>query len=146
MPLLEIFSLAYLGSEETVLMFIGLDPSTADELRDDNTVTRCRCYAQRWGYGALYMLNLFGYRATDPKDMLTVADPVGPENDNHIVETAARAGIVVAAWGNNGIYRDRNLDVKRLIPGPIHCLGLTNRNQPVHPLYQKGDIDPLPWK
>lgn len=48
-------------------MFIGLNPSTADETQDDPTVRRCIRYAQSWGYGALYMTNIFAFRATDPR-------------------------------------------------------------------------------
>lgn len=60
--------------------FIGLNPSTADETRDDPTIRRCIGFAKLWGYGALCMTNLFAFRATKPRDMRQAADPIGPEN------------------------------------------------------------------
>ena len=64
--------------------FIGLNPSTADETKDDPTVRRCIAFSKMWGYGALCMTNLFGFRSTDPAGLLTVEDPVG-DNDAHLV-------------------------------------------------------------
>ena len=62
-----------------MVMFVGLNPSTADETQDDPTIRRCIDFAKRWGYGGLYMLNIFAFRATNPKDMKAAADPVGPD-------------------------------------------------------------------
>ncbi len=61
-------------------MFIGLNPSTADETADDPTIRRCVSFAKAWGFGGLCMANLFAYRATNPADMLMQADPIGPDN------------------------------------------------------------------
>ena len=47
-------------------LFIGLNPSTADEVADDPTIRRCKDFARRWGYGAVCVANLFAYRATKP--------------------------------------------------------------------------------
>lgn len=79
-------------------MFVGLNPSTADETADDPTIRRCIAFARAWGYGALFMANLFAYRATNPTEMLAQADPVGPENDATLARLAAQADVVVAAW------------------------------------------------
>lgn len=125
-------------------MFIGLNPSTADEVRDDPTVRRCVGFARAWGFDALCMTNLFAYRATDPKQMLAEDDPVGRDNDQHLAVVAARARIVVAAWGAHGTHRDRHLRVKAMLPD-LHYLKLTKAGQPGHPLYLRGDLRPLPW-
>src|ERR1019366_6557448 len=72
-------------------MFVGLNPSTADETEDDPTIRRCTDYAQRWGYSGLCMTNLFAYRATLPQDMRGAPDPVGEGNDDHLIQCAANA-------------------------------------------------------
>ena len=39
--------------------FIGLNPSTADHREDDKTISRCIKFADSWGAGGFYMMNLF---------------------------------------------------------------------------------------
>jgi Protein of unknown function (DUF1643) len=68
--------------------FIGLNPSTADELIDDNTITRCIAFAKLWGFEALCMTNLFAFRATRPCDLRATVAPVGPDNDRYLLEMA----------------------------------------------------------
>ena len=74
------------------VMFVGLNPSTADEQEDDPTVRRCIGFARNWNFGGLILVNLFAYRSTDPADLLRVDDPVGPGNDKHILASAAGQG------------------------------------------------------
>lgn len=126
-------------------MFIGLNPSTADEVNDDPTVRRCIRFAQRWGYGALCMTNIFAYRATDPNVMKTQADPVGKLNDRYLKSAAHQAGIVVAAWGTHGAHEDREEKVLGLLRGKLSCLGTTKAGHPRHPLYLRADTVPQPW-
>lgn len=125
-------------------MFIGLNPSTADETEDDPTIRRCVAFAKRWGYDGLCMTNLFGFRATDPDVMLAKADPVGPDNDRYLVEMARNAGVVVAAWGTPGTHMARNATVRKLIAN-LHYLRLTKDGHPGHPLYLPGDLTPTLW-
>lgn len=122
-------------------MFIGLNPSTADESANDPTLTRCIRYAQSWGYGGVCMANIFAFRATDPKVMMSVPDPVGADNDRWLLELSQSAGLVVAAWGNTGRYMGRSDHVRNLIPN-LHCLKLNKSGEPAHPLYQKTQIQP----
>jgi hypothetical protein len=68
-------------SDKPMIAFIGLNPSTADEINNDPTITRCITRAHDSGYGGIYMLNLFAFRATDPKVMKAFPRPIGPEND-----------------------------------------------------------------
>lgn len=79
-------------------VFIGLNPSSADESRDDPTIRRCIKFAKTWGYGCLEMVNLFAYRSTDPAFQLHVHDPVGKANDKSLVRVCNSADLVVAAW------------------------------------------------
>lgn len=126
-------------------MFVGLNPSTADETSDDPTIRRCIGFAKAWGYGALCMTNLFGYRATQPADMLAQADPVGPENDAYLLSMAAKADVVVAAWGTEGTFLKRDEHVRVLLGRKLHYLRLTKHGHPGHPLYLPADLQPVEW-
>lgn len=131
-----------LPSGKGYAMFVGLNPSTADETNDDQTIRRCIAFAQAWGYEGLCMTNLFAFRATEPKDMMRDAYPVGPDNDRTLVDLAARAGVVVAAWGAHGTYLGRDRQVRAMIPN-LHHLRLTKGGHPGHPLYLPGDLRPV---
>lgn len=130
---------------EGYAMFVGLNPSTADEIHDDPTIRRCMDFAQAWGYSALCMTNLFAFRATQPKLMKAAADPVGPENDLHLITLADDAGVTVAAWGIHGTHRGRDLEVRRLLPS-LHCLARTKHGHPRHPLYLDSSLRPVPME
>ncbi len=125
------------------VMFIGLNPSTADEIDDDPTLIRCINYAKAWGFGGICMTNLFAYRATEPQDMLTAHAPVGSENDQWLINLSKKAGLVVAAWGNTGTYLNRSSHIKQLIPN-LNYLKLNQSGEPAHPLYLKSSLKPVP--
>jgi len=133
----------WLGGEGYAL-FIGLNPSTADEVEDDRTIRRCISFAQRWGYGALCMTNLFAFRTVSPEIMKAASDPVGPENNAHLVAAAAGASVVVAAWGVDGAFKGRDREVRALLPR-LHYLQLTKDGHPSHPLYLPASLRPLEW-
>jgi hypothetical protein len=127
--------------------FLMLNPSTADELKLDPSCTRARNYAERWGYGALIVTNIFGWRATDPDEMKRVKDPVGRGNDRAIVQAAKQAGIVVCAWGNHGEHMGRARGVIALLRSEnvlLNCLRITGTGHPSHPLYLPGSLAPQP--
>ena len=126
------------GKKKTIL-FIGLNPSTANEKIDDPTIRRCINYAQNWGYGSLLMVNLFAYRATMPSELKNVKNPIGNDNDLHIIELSKKADIAVAAWGNEGTLLNRDKEVKKILPN-LMCLKINKSGQPAHPLYQKKDL------
>jgi hypothetical protein len=128
-----------------VANFLMLNPSTADELRLDPSCTRARLYAQRWGFGAVIITNIFGWRATDPREMKAARDPVGRGNDRAIVRAAREADIVVCAWGNHGAHRSRSLDVIALLRDAdvrLHALKVTGIGEPGHPLYLPASLKP----
>ena len=128
--------------------FLMLNPSTADEVKLDPSCTRARVYAERWGYGALVVTNLFGWRATDPQDMKRAKDPVGRGNDAAILRAARESAIVVCAWGNHGAHLGRSAKVLRLlVEGGIdlHFLKRNGDGEPAHPLYLPGDLRPAGW-
>lgn len=123
------------------VMFIGLNPSTADEKKDDPTIRRCIRFAKDWGYGGLIMMNAYAFRATDPKDMKAAIDPIGPDNNEALGYRRTQVGFVVAAWGAHCDPK-RELEACRAIGKPIHCLGKTKTGRPKHPLYLRADTKP----
>lgn len=125
-------------------MFVGLNPSTADETNDDPTIRRCIAYAKEWGYSGLCMTNIFAFRATDPDVMKAVNDPIGPENDRWLRKCAEGAGVVVAAWGTHGTHMQRASAVQRLLP-MLSYLRLTKDGHPGHPLYLPKTLTPIAW-
>ena len=127
--------------------WIMLNPSTADADQDDPTVRRCIGYARSWGYGGIVVTNLFAFRATDPAELRRTEDPVGFNNDVELIGVAGASDLVVAAWGNHGAYRGRAHRVRQLLERAgisVHCLATTKTGQPVHPLYQRRDLTPIP--
>lgn len=130
------------------LMVIGLNPSTADETKDDPTIRRCIDFAKRWGFGALCMTNLFAWRDTKPENMKKASDPIGPENDRWLCSIAhdcwAAGGIVLAGWGNHGSYLGRAETIAGLLNN-IKCLAYNQDGSPMHPLYTPKTSIPLPW-
>ena len=86
------------------LLCILLNPSTADEVKNDPTVERCERRAISGGFGGLIVCNAFALRSTDPGVLRTVVDPVGPDNDDAILKMAKMAGQVVCGWGTHGNF------------------------------------------
>ncbi|MEM0953299.1 MAG: DUF1643 domain-containing protein [Pseudomonadota bacterium] len=132
------------------VVFVGLNPSTADASQDDPTIRRCKGFAKSWGYAGLVMLNLFAYRATDPAEMKAAADPVGPECDAYIEHIMKHVHIwdVVCCWGAHGGYQDRDVEVVALLrdlKANLYHLGLTQGGNPKHPLYLRKDTPMTRW-
>lgn len=135
---------AYAAPEPPFVMFVGLNPSTADETKDDPTIRKCIGFAKRWGYNRLCMTNLFAFRATDPKIMLSEKEPVGVSNNMWLTACAKEAAIIVAAWGTRGEFLGRDEEVKKLINN-LQCIRKTKTGHPEHPLYLPYDLKPIPY-
>lgn len=123
-------------------LFVMLNPSTATEVQNDPTVERCERRARALGFGAFRVTNIFAFRATDPRAMRAVADPVGPDNDAAIRESVDWAGgpadRIICAWGTHGAHLGRGAAVAQLLRESgrdLHHLGLTAAGAPKHPLY-----------
>jgi len=132
--------------EKPTVMFIMLNPSTADASKDDPTIRRCINFAVDQGYGGMCVCNLFAYRATKFKVLKSTPynpiSTIGPENDNYIFLYSRAVDTIVCAWGNHGHYLDRAKDVVEqleLLNTTPYCLGVTNSNEPKHPLYLRKD-------
>jgi hypothetical protein len=136
-------------AKKPVANFLMLNPSTADEVKLDPTCARARDYAERWGYGALIVTNIFAFRDTNPDQMKAAADPVGPGNDAAILRAAREAALVVCAWGNHGTHRERSASVVKILGNKkikLHALRVNANGEPAHPLYLPGRLNPLAWR
>ena len=130
------------------LLFVMLNPSTATEVQNDPTVERCERRARALGFGGFRVANIFAWRETDPRAMRRAADPVGPDNDAALIDGAAWADQVIAAWGAHGAHLDRGRQVEALLRAtgrPLCHLGLTRDGHPRHPLYIAYSRQPEPW-
>lgn len=140
------------------IQFIGLNPSTADEMKDDRTITRIKRFSRDWGYGCVMMTNLFAFRATDPKMMKAHTQPIGESkgsyitvcgtefsnaNDFQIHDTRMRCETAVACWGNHGTHLYRATKVKQFLKN-LSCFRITENGQPEHPLYLSAEMKPIP--
>ncbi len=135
-------------SEGPRVLFVMLNPSTATELQNDPTVERCERRARALGFGSFAVGNIFAFRATDPTVMRAQADPVGPENDAAILQMAAGADRIVAAWGTHGAHLGRGAQVEKLLRAEgyaLYHLGLSLAGLPKHPLYIGYDRQPELW-
>jgi hypothetical protein len=133
------------------VLFIMLNPSTADAVKNDQTITRCCNFARSWGYGGILVGNLFAFRSKEPKDLLPVSDPIGPDNEKHLIDLSKRASLIVLAWGNGKIVdkiKKRYPDYKPLKAmgeKKFHYLKLSSDGTPYHPLYLPKTLTPTPY-
>lgn len=134
---------------DSAVMFIGLNPSTADETKNDPTIRRCMDFAERWGHNILLMTNLFAFRETIPALMRAQPHPIGKDNDHWLVVCARNSKRIVAAWGKDGRFMARDVEVCKLLCGPavlgIECLGVNKDGTPKHPLYLAKTTMPIAY-
>lgn len=129
-------------------LFVMLNPSTATEIQNDPTVERCERRARVLGFGAFRVCNIFAFRATDPRVMRVADDPVGPENDAAIRESADWGDKVICAWGAHGAHLSRGPYVETLLRSTgkrLWHLGVTKDGHPRHPLYIGYKVQPILW-
>lgn len=123
------------------VLFIGLNPSTADAENDDPTVRRCVGFARSWGFGGVVIGNLFAFRSTCPKSLGSVSDPVGLANDGWLRYLHKNTQMAIAAWGAFDIGAQQASRVLSQLR-PLHCIGRTKQGMPRHPLYAPGSLCP----
>lgn len=133
------------------IAWVMLNPSTADGEFDDMTIRRCLSFSDRWGFGTLNVVNLFAFRATDPRELdMAKLDVVGPLNDAAIAHVCSVSSAIILAWGTNGyaLQSGRVEQVWSIIaPFPVlkGCLGTTKNGSPRHPLYVAKDTKVKQW-
>ena len=135
------------NSSKTV-SFIMLNPSRADAQVNDPTITRCINFAKSWGYGRLEVVNLFAYRTPKPSLLKQAVEPIGKDNDLHIIESVNRSDRIILAWGNHGAWQKQDLYTLDLLKNHNHLysLGITKRGCPRHPLYLRSTIKPRRYR
>ncbi len=125
--------------------FVGLNPSKANEHRNDATVRRFISFARSWGRGALTVGNLNAVVAPDPHDLAVMADPIGPDNGAYLRGLAIDHDLIVLAWGANADPKRARAVTSMLwralsvTGGSLGVLGWTPDDQPRHPLYLSAD-------
>lgn len=128
--------------------FVMLNPSTADERINDPTIRRCMDFAWRWDYSRMIVTNLYALRSTNPVALLRHPDPIGPDNDDALIEAAREAKRVVCAWGAHEAGKARGVQVAESLLGVVpflYVIRWTKAGRPAHPLYLPGNLDPKPW-
>lgn len=136
--------------DRPLLGFCLLNPSKADAKTDDRTVSKITRYAIRWGYGSFVIVNLFAFRATDPQELYTAKDPIGPRNDMCILDQLDQCNKVVLGWGNHGSWRGRAHAVLGMMRSHLRlvrltCLGANKDGSPIHFLYQPDRAELVPY-
>jgi hypothetical protein len=130
------------------VLFIMLNPSTADATQDDATIRRCIGFAKEWQMGALGVVNLYALRATDPRALALADDPVGPLNNDAIHDAITESRLVVAAWGAHPMAAHRVsalTEATDAIGRTLACLGTTKAGHPRHPVRLPYGTPLVPW-
>lgn len=131
-------------------LFVMLNPSTADASNDDPTIRRCIAFAKSWGYGGIWVVNLFALRTPSPKEMMENPKP-NPGDEEYQMKLVMdfvreKKGICIAAWGAHGWWQQQNQKVIKWFRDkniPLFALGFTKDGHPKHPLYVRGDTKPV---
>lgn len=132
--------------KKPAVLLVMLNPSTADANKDDPTIRRCIAFAKQWGYGGLYVGNLFAYRSTNPKALLKARDPIGKDNEKHLMSMQKKVDMTVCAWGHGEIVDkiQRRIGREHLpLTGDLHALDYNQDGIPKHPLYMKKSLTPF---
>jgi hypothetical protein len=139
------------------VLFILMNPSAASEQVSDATAAKCGRLARRWGFGAMYLGNVCAYRATHPRRLCAVSDPVGPRNSAAVLEMAAESSKIVVAHGHLPAalrhHADSLVEHVHLRGYPLFVLGFSgpSHTMPIHPLargraYVAESVLPQIWK
>jgi hypothetical protein len=133
------------------IAWLMLNPSTADEMKNDPTVNRTCIWSSEWGFRFSTVINVYAFRSPKPKDLWTAVDPIGPLNDQTIMRVVSAAELVICAWG---VHAKRNGRAKQVIDtllaagqprSKFKALVLTKDGIPGHPLYLEKNPTPFEW-
>jgi hypothetical protein len=124
--------------EKPKILFLMLNPSIADADVDDPTIRRVVNFAKSWGYGGVFVGNLYAFRSTDPKGLRHTDNPIGEDNTQHIQSLLGLVEKVIYAWGNN---QREPVWLYDLVDSP-YCIDVSKKGIPKHPLYLKSELQP----
>ena len=134
------------GSKPNYVLWIMLNPSTADDIKDDPTLRRIIGFSKRWRYDGLYVCNLYAWIETDSRKLLVdkSIDYIGKHNDQNIRLYHIECNKTIIACG--GRAESRRLKEVLDMVKPCYCLGLNKDGSPIHPLYLKNDLEPILYR
>ena len=95
------FMLGVVGTNPIICF--GINPSTANDIEDDPTISKIRKIALENNCDGWIMLNLYPQRATNPNDMHLYADKSLVLKNNVIIRSVFKAypnALILASWGN----------------------------------------------
>lgn len=144
------YALSRAWGEGPMVTWVCLNPSTADATTDDATIRTMLGFSRLWGMGSLTVVNLYAFRSVDPRDLATATDPVGPGNEEALLEWICAAHVVVAGWGaHRGPGLPARVAVVRGMAAAagrdLQCLGRNSDGSPKHPLYLARATPLVPW-
>jgi hypothetical protein len=113
------------------IMFICLNPSTANEDKNDPTIRRVVNFAKNMGYGGVYMTNLYSYVSTDPNKLITSDSK---ENEIWLKQISQRCETIVFAWGAFKESKFQGAKIIKMFP-KAYALKINKDGSPRHPLY-----------
>lgn len=129
------------------LLYIMLNPSIANATIEDRTSKQCLYFAKKLDFGSFEVVNLYSLISTNPKNLkVSTIDPIGNETDHYILEAASKADKIIAAWGCNHFFNNRNGEVAEMLKQrkyKLFCFEKTKYGHPRHPSRLKHDINEL---
>lgn len=140
------------GGSGPVISLGMVNPSEADDSKNDPTMTRVDGFAQRMGASKVMVWNEFALINKDVGALRTAPDPIGPENDAYITHAISGADIHIVAWGPlsklpkslRGRWR-QVVDVLLAAGAKPMCWGTALDGQPRHPLMLAYSTPLVPW-
>jgi hypothetical protein len=134
------------------LMAVGMNPSTADHHTFDPTIAKIWKLSLSMGFVRILMTNTYAYRATDQGRLLEISDPIGPKNDEHLLNCARLSDMILACYGtprHKGLQK-RGMEVVQMLcdaghSDKLHVLKLSKSGIPYHPLYLPDTLRPFRW-
>lgn len=129
-----------------LVMFVGLNPSTADVEKDDPTINRVTQISKNLNYGGFYMMNLFALVTPYREELIKSVDPIG-DNDKYLRDIAGKCSDYIFAWGAFKEAKDRSLALCKIIAGSKPKALIINKDgSPRHPLYVPVNTKPRDYE
>lgn len=130
------------------VLWVMLNPSTADATEDDPTIRRCVGFTRRWGFARLKVVNLFAFRATNPAELCDADDALDSENIRALLAESMAHDRIVFAWGGGLKHAKEKAWVAEYVARIFHdaqCFGVNGDGTPKHPLYLKYETELVPY-
>lgn len=138
--------------EGKVFAYFGINPSTADAIRDDQTVKKWIGFTLRNGGRKFIAGNVFSYRATKVTELASAPFPHGPQHLAHLLGIVQEADVLVPCWGSRdkvpkNLHAQIDLLLTWLIATgkPVMCFGVTASGDPKHPQMLGYSTELVPW-